>query len=624
MASVVAWGNQVGRWRCGVVAEVVAATDQAATVEVRCLWQSVGWGYQVHYCDAYVSCEGQSSGAGGVFASSGYGETRDMMAATARFEVARGDADRHVRCAASFVMPAYHPGTSSASVDLLVPAVPCDLPAAPAGVEAELSGSSVIYVSWDNGSDPSAKRPWGSVEVEARRDGGAWGAVPGFPATLPGDASSYLFQGASPNAKYGFRVRAANARGASAWAESGEVRTAPAAPTGVSASFSAGSATVAWTPQDLWADRYEVQASADGGKTWRAGAYCSGPPYADPNPPAGTSVVYRVRALCGAAEGQWAKAPAISTYTDADYPAVAISSPVSVFVDRPLVVAFSATAGSGSVVGFHADLVVGGSVVESQVLGAYSTSVTFRADSVPDGGSCLVRITATNSAGLSSTAVRALTADYLPPSAPVLSVSARGGVAAVRALSEAGPGTCAGTTWALYRLDLATGEALEVAAGIDNGEWAEDATAPLNTRLVYRATMASDGGKESSAECRAYVASDAGEVRFDGGGAYRMAFNLEITEGAEKAGQAYDFADGGEGGGLPAWYGSPGLSASWSVTFAIRSADLAAFRRDMRACGTAWFRDPAGRVLHAHPVWTVSRIGRGWWAVSAELTEVAR
>lgn len=618
------WGNQVGRWRCGVSAEIVSSTDDFATVRVQSVWQSLGWGFLVDYNSAWVSCEGQGDGVGGgVYVSSAKGETREQVCASGDFTVARGAADRYVRCAASFVMPDYQPGTSQAELSLLVPAVPCDPPAAPTGVSVARSDGYRFTLSWANGSDPQAKRPWSSVEVDARVDGGGWGGVPGFPVTLPGTAASHTFTATRADAKYELRARSVNAKGASAWASPSPVYTPPVAPANVSATFTDGSATVAFEPKSKYVTNHVVQVSADGGRTWASKGSVAAPPFVDTDPPAGTSVAYRVATVAPGGTSAWAMSSTISTYTDADYPTVSITAPASSFSVRTFRLAWEASAGSGSITGQSVDMVHGGAVVQSYRLPAAERSVMMRADGVADGDEVAVRLTVTNSNGLSTTALRELAADYLPPTAPTVTAVQDGLSAVVTASAPSTPGHCAGTVYDVWRSGAGCDPEL-VAEGVACGSPFEDSTAPLNVQLAYQVLVHSDGGKTSTGSATVKVASRVGSLAFDGGGSYTLPLRFEVSESAERGGEAMHFADGGESGGLPEWYGGPDLGCTWDVSGTVRASDVPALRRDMRSCGTVWLRDPMGRVVRGHPSWTLSPVGGGsHWALSATLTEVA-
>lgn len=631
MASDTVWGNQVSRWRCGVSAEVVASTDQTATVEVRCVWQSLGYGFAVNYNAAWVSCGGEADGSGSVYVSSATGETRELTAYSARFELPRGTEDRRVRCAAAFSMPDFQAGTSQAETYLTVPAEPCELPDPPSGATASVSGS-VIVLEWANGADPAAHKPWTGVEVDAMVGSGDWGGVAGFPRELPGDAASLAFSGALGNSMYQFRVRSVNAKGASAWVHVGPAYTTPSAPANVSATFSDSCVLVTWTKTTKYAMYHAVQVSADGGETWSpAGTeHVEGlgtgavflPPAKDVSPPAGTAVVYRVAAVGPAGTSAWSRSGVISTYLDEDYPSVSITSPAGSFHARELAVGFDAAPGKGELTGSVAELVYAGSVVHSVALGPEARSATLVAADVPDGGEAIVRVSATNSAGLTSTAMAALSADYWPPGDPAVSAVQRGHDAVVTVASEASGERSAGTVYDLDRTGP-DGVAERVAEGVACGEGFVDGTAPLNVPLSYAATVHSDGGKTATGSASLTLASRSSVLSFDGGGAYVLDLALSAAESAERSGEAIHFADGGEGGGLPEWYGGPDLDCSWELSATVRAGQVPALRRDMRSCGTVVLRDALGRVVRGHPSWSLAPVGRGrYWSLAGSLAEV--
>lgn len=634
MASSTVWGNQVSHWRCGVSAGIASSTDQSATVEVKCVWQSIGWGFQVGYNSAWVSCGGESAGDGSVRVMSSTGETREVDAYVASFTVQRGESDRQVRVAASFTMPDYEPGSSQAEFYLTVPAEPTEAPNPPTGPRVVKTSDTFINLEWTNASDPDDHKPWTSVEVDARMDGGAWGAVPGFPRKLPGDAVSCPFVSALKNAKYEFRVRSVNAKGASAWVQSRAVYTKPAEPANVAATFSDPHVTVSWTNRAKHAEYFAVQVSSDGGRTWKVAAteavtgLGSGAamwsPAKDMSPPAGTSVTYRVAAVSPGGSSSWAVSAPISTYTDADYPKVTIQKPAGTVQYNPFTVAFTVEPGNGELTGnIPVELISDGAVTHIARCTKTTRSTMIPSDSVPDGSRASVRVTATNSAGLSSTAIVDFVADYLPPTDPTVTAVQSGSSAEVTAVAKSSTGHCKGTVYDAFRTGP-DGVARQVAAGVECGKSFTDPTVPLNVPVTYSVTVHSAGGKTSEGSASVTVASSCAVLSFDGGGSYELPLRFEVSEGAERGGEAIHFADGGEYGGLPEWYGGPDLGCTWDVSGTVAAPVVPALRHDMRSCGTVRLRDPLGRSVRGHPSWTLAPMGSGrYWSLSATLTEVA-
>lgn len=608
------WGNAVGRWRCGVEASVVSMTDETATVRVACVWQCLSGRFYVDYNSAWVSCEGQAFGAEYEYyvqATTGGAVTSSVMARD--FVVARLAAPREVECAASFVMPDVQPGSSRASLMLAVPGQPCEVPAAPTGAAMSALVDGSLALSWAPNPDAAAKRPYSSQEVDARRDGGAWGGVAGFPRAVAADARSCSLAAPAADSKYEMRVRALNDAGASAWAQAGPLYTVPAAPRGLAASFSGGAVQLTWSGGGRYAASYEVQRSADG-SAWEALATVAASPAADASPPGGTPR-YRVRSrLDDGTASAWSEC-SVTTWTGADYPSVAVTAPAGAVGVRPAECAWTASPGSGALVRFLVELVVGGRVVERRTLGGSARSCALSLAELPDGGGATVRVTATNSNGLSGCGTRSFSADYLPPAPPSVSVSVEASDLSVT-LSVADPEGAGFSPAARFEVRRG-GELVGEGAGPDF----RDPHPPIGAPLDYEVVAWAETGKSASASCQALVRSSCGCVSFDGGGPHLLRLALSMSESVGRGGAAYHFADGGAG--LPEWYGSPDVDAEWSLSAVVPAGDLAAMRADMRACGTAWFRDPSGLVVHGHPSWSWGRTASKRYAeLSATVTEV--
>lgn len=610
------YGNQVGHWRCRVVAEVESQTDDTAYVHVYNYWQSLGWGFDVRYNSVYVGCDGQSSGQEYfAYVQSPTGSYTDLLVYDAVFAVPKSSAARTVTCTASFVMPDYEAGGSYASCSLEMEATPADAPAPPSDVEATRQSDSLFYVSWTNNDTVEAY--YYSTDVQVSEDGGDYGAPTGGTQNLVPAASSTTWAYGSSNHRYRFRVRATNPSGYSDWTESADVDTTPAAPSGLTCTFSSGSVLLSWANTAAYASSVEVQSSQDG-STWSAAATLEGSAtsWTDGSPPEGTAF-YRVRTVGSAGlTSSWATSGAVETYTDEDYPTVAVTGPQSPVRDRPVTLEWE-VGGPDEVASQTASLIVGGVVEESATPAASARSHSFSATGLPDGGTGTFVVTATDTKGLTTAAVYAVQADYWPPAEPVASVSYGGDGTATVAVA-AGDGDEVSETVSFDVVRVAPdGTSATVASGVGAGG-VHDAHPPLNVAYSYEVTARSEPGKTSTASVEALVESDWGYVDFADGTSVQVRYDPSSGESVERQGTSVDFAGDSP---YPTWYPSSDVDASHSLGFAVPASGAAALRAGAYSSDEVWARDVAGRVFHGHPSWSIQLSeGSGWVDVSMNLS----
>lgn len=149
-----AYGGVVEHWRVKVVGEVASQAESSVTVRSTALWCSVGWGYDVWGSVASASVAGQSSGQVEFHASSATGASVETAVASTEATFERRGADYTVRCGASATLQGgYHDGTSSASVDVTVPARVLVRPGAPALSAPKSAGpGQKVAISWAKAS----------------------------------------------------------------------------------------------------------------------------------------------------------------------------------------------------------------------------------------------------------------------------------------------------------------------------------------------------------------------------------------------------------------------------------------------------------------------------------------
>lgn len=183
------------------------------------------------------------------------------------------------------------------------PAVPVWTPNAPTGLTVARESDSKVALAWTNG--PTASRPYHSVRVERRIDGGSWSQI----ASLSGSAASYADASCQPNHAYAYRVPACNSAACSGYATSGTVYNTPAAPASVTASRKTGT-TVALSidnPANT-ATALDLQRSPDG-SAWADVRTVEGSPVTEAeDSPGGGTWYYRARNARGALASAWSPA----------------------------------------------------------------------------------------------------------------------------------------------------------------------------------------------------------------------------------------------------------------------------------------------------------------------------
>ena len=91
-------------------------------------------------------------------------------------------------------------------------------------------------------------------------------------------------------------------------------------------------------------------------------------------------------------------------------------------------------------------------------------------------------------------------------------------------------------------------------------------------------------------------------------------FNPKASYSMEHGGTAYHFADGGEGDGLPVWYGTSEREIGGSVTWdTLTQATADRLNALMLRHPVGWLRDPLGHRWRAHMTPKFSHgVGRVW------------
>lgn len=552
MSDVISWGGAVQWWRCGVAATVAEVDGDWCDVTVTSVWQSMGYGFDVRYCSAYVSCDGTSGGtAETVHAYSPNGTWTQLDAYSKTFRVARGTYARSVAVSASFVMPDFQAGSSYASATVEVPGKPVVVPDRVSLVAAAVDGSTV-RVTWANNADAASLKPYSGVRVAVEVDG-----AESHVAELDAAATAYSVA-AVGNSRYRFGITAWNAAGSAATVQSDYAHTSPPAPSNVTAVFSAPDVTVSWKSNTAWPGGFEVWESRDAGETWNRLGTAASSPYVRADAPSGT-VRYRVRSYsAGGAFGPYAESADVQTYTSADYPAVSVTVPETLH-DVPLRVDWTVSSPT-AVSSQSAQLVVGGEVVQTWTLGTAQRSAEFYTNQLVDGQPATVRLVVTNAAGLVTVAKASTSVEWLPPMAPgANAVPMLDMGALVVAAYEVTPDAEHAET---YEISVERGGRPLFELSSNNFY---DFGAPLNTEVTYKVTAMAHNGLTAETEVSGIL-----ESRYYGFLNY-LFFGVPVVYD-----QSWDdsFSLGGKmlkfaGATMPEWYPENYMSANANVKFVM-------------------------------------------------------
>ena len=190
------------------------------------------------------------------------------------------------------------------------------LPAAPAAPTFSSVGPFTLNVNWGLVTGATTYRL--ERAPDAAGVAGAWTEIASV-TTSP--YSPYADSQLSPNTRYWYRLRAANASGNGAYSPERSVMTLPGTPEKPTfSSVTKTSITVSWTAPAGGAASYELQRAPTANGTWMtAVSGTAALTFADANLTAGTTYFYRVRAA-NADGGYGAWSPVASTWTVPEAP----------------------------------------------------------------------------------------------------------------------------------------------------------------------------------------------------------------------------------------------------------------------------------------------------------------
>ena len=243
---------------------------------------------------------------------------------------------------------------------------------------------------------------------------------------------------------------------------------------------------------------------------------------------------------------------------------------------------------------------------------------TLPSDLVENDTSYFVEIVASNGVGLSSRDGVNFTTHWAPPATPTARTNRNPADLSVRITVFEGyiDGTEPATTSLMVTRINADGTRWVVASGLASGETCIDPLPPLGVEYSYAITAVTEAGTTSVATVACTVESRSWALNFgaDAGEVLMLYGNPKSSYGLDQSGEAYHFADGGMGAGMPVWYGLADRDRSGSLSFdVIGPADADRLEALCDAHPVGWMRDPFGHRRHCVMTPKISHgVGQVW------------
>lgn len=222
---------------------------------------------------------------------------------------------------------------------------------------------------------------------------------------------------------------------------------------------------------------------------------------------------------------------------------------------------------------------------------------------IEDGASYAIWLDMTNGVGLSMSAHSTITTSWQPPVTPTATVTTDPDTLAASVTVTAGTGTPATDTLMVVRVNP-DGTRHVLADDLESGDTVTDPLPPLGVEYSYEVTgIAATGVPSEPAIVQHTNATTCWAMNFGTGAAEVVLarFNPKASYSVEQGGELYHFADGGEGDGMPVWYGTTerdvGGAATWDTLTHATADRLNAL---MLRYPVGWLRDPFGHRWRAH------------------------
>lgn len=504
-------------------------------------------------------------------------------------------------------------------------------PAAPSSVLAEKTGAQAVQLSIEGAA------PWAtSYAVERSTDGGSQWESAGAPASFPWVDSE------APAGTVVYRVAAVRGSLQSAWAQSNSVTTItpPLAPTvtGLPNVAATGpTLTVQWVPNhpDGSAQtQAQVECTIGDGSPQTATVEGASTSYVLPESATAAAGTVKVRVRTHGLDPDWGAWSGYSTVKVAVPPTAHFTNPASdgaTVAALPMVLAWEAADSTGiasqtlSLMG--AD---GSTLLTRQLAGdARSFQIDDSVYALSNLSDYELVLTVLGGSSLATVAERSFSTDWAEPAQPTAELETNPADLSCAVTAHAGTGTGdepEAVSFSVVRI-LPDGSQWMVADGLTGGQQCIDPLPPLNVDFSYLVTAYAETGVSSALTAPARVDAP-GLYAYNFGDAAGVCevfeYDASVSESFTLAGTAYHFAYGGEGGGLPVFYGLDELDVSGSDSFSTLDREQFLRLRDMaRRHPLCWFRDAEGNRSRAYVSFTLKSSGTSHaYSVGASRTEL--
>lgn len=539
-------------------------------------------------------------------------------------------------------------------------------PAPPASVSLGRTGDGEVSLivrgpdipSWITGFEvratADAGRTYTSRSLDADKvEPGVWSMAD--PAALAGDRVVYEVRTYKENP-----VDGGGETIASAWRASNPVATicAPYAPSvgGVEPAYATGStADISWTrnhPDGTAQTAAQVEVTRPSGEVETVDV---------PGATSGISLAvaakgaWRVRVRTKGQDPSWGQWSGYAPFNVADPPQAFISFPAEdgeSVVELPLRATWTVADETGISYQHLRLLRDGSSLVDvSPATDARGCEI---ASGVENGSDYVLELTVRGGSGLSVTATRSFSTDWLPPATPIVSVSYDDALAAVVTVRDGisefavsghrltgpmavtaegsirvtGGLTVRGTSAIVHNLPpcasfdiervLADGSRLVLARGLKSGQSVVDRLPPLNVEFSYVARGHAATGTSSTTEVATVCPCDGFALNFGTDaseavvGDRNMGGPPQYSASLERERDQFHFV----GGGLPMGFESGNSSMKESMEFTIEESDYLRVRGLLDLYGSAWVRPHLGDRGFAAVTATLTRCGPEDYRVS--------
>lgn len=222
---------------------------------------------------------------------------------------------------------------------------------------------------------------------------------------------------------------------------------------------------------------------------------------------------------------------------------------------------------------------------------------------IENGTSYEIRLDVTNGVGLVTTATNTITTSWQPPATPTATVTTDPDTLAASVTVTAGAGTPATDTLMVVRVSP-DGTRHVLADDLESGDSVTDPLPPLGVEYSYEVTgIAATGVPSTPAIVTHTNVTTCWAMNFGTGAAEVVLarFNPKASYSVEQGGELYHFADGGEGDGMPVWYGTTERDVSGAATWdTLTHATADRLNALMLRYPVGWLRDPFGHRWRAH------------------------